>query len=119
MEGDLTFNLDETQKMVPVRLLEMSEKDGLLEDKQVKQFVMDLSNPRQGGKLGRYPRTTVTLTEQPGETNARGFTSALPTPLFQTRALIATVSSLPLHYCVLSRAQCDDVQKGHQELQHI
>ncbi|TNN48639.1 Integrin beta-4 [Liparis tanakae] len=65
MEGDLTFSPDETQKMVPVRLLEMSEKDGLLEDKQVKQFVMDLSNPRQGAKLGRYPRTTVTLTEQP------------------------------------------------------
>uniref|UniRef100_A0A8C3ATK8 Integrin beta n=1 Tax=Cyclopterus lumpus TaxID=8103 RepID=A0A8C3ATK8_CYCLU len=65
MEGDLTYNPDETQKMVPVRLLELSEKDGLLEDKQVKQFVMDLSNPRQGAKLGRYPRTTVTITDQP------------------------------------------------------
>ncbi|KAM6898622.1 integrin beta-4 isoform 1-T1 [Lycodopsis pacificus] len=65
MEGDLIFNPDETQKMVPVRLLELSEKDGLLEDKQVKQFVMDLSNPRQGAKLGRYPRTTITITDQP------------------------------------------------------
>ncbi|XP_054454661.1 integrin beta-4 [Anoplopoma fimbria] len=65
MEGDLTYNPDETQKTVPVRLLELSEKDGLLEDKQVKQFVMDLSNPRQGAKLGRYPRTTVTITDQP------------------------------------------------------
>ncbi|XP_031699889.1 integrin beta-4 isoform X1 [Anarrhichthys ocellatus] len=65
MEGDLTFNPDETQKMVPVRLLELSEKDGLLEDKQFKQFVMDLSNPRQGAKLGRYPRTTITITDQP------------------------------------------------------
>uniref|UniRef100_A0A8C3AUV6 Integrin beta n=1 Tax=Cyclopterus lumpus TaxID=8103 RepID=A0A8C3AUV6_CYCLU len=79
MEGDLTYNPDETQKMVPVRLLELSEKDGLLEDKQVKQFVMDLSNPRQGAKLGRYPRTTVTITDQPGEKNARGFTSPLRT----------------------------------------
>lgn len=67
MEGDLTYGPGETQKTVPVRLLELGEKDGLLEDKQVKQFVMDLSNPRQGAKLGRYPRTTVTIADQPGE----------------------------------------------------
>lgn len=65
MEGDLTYGPGETQKAVRVRLLELSEKDGLLEDKQVKQFVMDLSNPRQGAKLGRYPRTTVTISDQP------------------------------------------------------
>uniref|UniRef100_A0A671XAZ9 Integrin beta n=1 Tax=Sparus aurata TaxID=8175 RepID=A0A671XAZ9_SPAAU len=67
VEGDLTYGPGETQKTVPVRLLELGEKDGLLEDKQVKQFVMDLSNPRQGAKLGRYPRTTVTISDQPGE----------------------------------------------------
>lgn len=67
VEGDLTYGPGETQKIVPVRLLELGEKDGLLEDKQVKQFVMDLSNPRQGAKLGRYPRTTVTITDLPGE----------------------------------------------------
>uniref|UniRef100_A0A8C4NZA9 Integrin beta n=1 Tax=Dicentrarchus labrax TaxID=13489 RepID=A0A8C4NZA9_DICLA len=67
VEGDLTYGPGETQKTVPVRLLELGEKDGLLEDKQVKQFVMDLSNPRQGAKLGRYPRTTVTIADQPGE----------------------------------------------------
>uniref|UniRef100_I3KU81 Integrin beta n=1 Tax=Oreochromis niloticus TaxID=8128 RepID=I3KU81_ORENI len=65
VEGDLTYGPGETQKIVPVRLLELSEKDGLLEDKQVKQFVMDLSNPRQSAKLGRYPRTTVTITDLP------------------------------------------------------
>uniref|UniRef100_A0A671XFI0 Integrin beta n=1 Tax=Sparus aurata TaxID=8175 RepID=A0A671XFI0_SPAAU len=65
VEGDLTYGPGETQKTVPVRLLELGEKDGLLEDKQVKQFVMDLSNPRQGAKLGRYPRTTVTISDQP------------------------------------------------------
>ncbi|XP_053197981.1 integrin beta-4 [Scomber japonicus] len=65
VEGDLTYGPGETQKIVPVRLLELGEKDGLLEDKQVKQFVMDLSNPRQGAKLGRYPRTTVTITDLP------------------------------------------------------
>uniref|UniRef100_A0A8D3CLT2 Integrin beta n=1 Tax=Scophthalmus maximus TaxID=52904 RepID=A0A8D3CLT2_SCOMX len=67
VEGDLTYGPGETQKTVPVRLLELGEKDGLLEDKQVRQFVMDLSNPRQGAKLGRYPRTTVTIADQPGE----------------------------------------------------
>ncbi|XP_041830234.1 integrin beta-4 isoform X2 [Melanotaenia boesemani] len=64
-EGDLFYVPGETQKTVPVRLLELGEKDSLLEDKQVKQFVMDLSNPRQGAKLGRYPRTTVTITDKP------------------------------------------------------
>uniref|UniRef100_A0AAQ6A241 Integrin beta n=1 Tax=Amphiprion ocellaris TaxID=80972 RepID=A0AAQ6A241_AMPOC len=63
VEGDLAYGPGETQKLVPVRLLELGEGDGLLEDKQVKQFVMDLSNPRQGAKLGRYPRTTVTITD--------------------------------------------------------
>ncbi|CAJ1081121.1 integrin beta-4 isoform X1 [Xyrichtys novacula] len=65
VEGDLTYSPGETQKIIPVRLLELGEKDGLLEEKQVKQFVMDLSNPRQGAKLGRYPRTTVTIADLP------------------------------------------------------
>lgn len=75
MEGDLSYGLGETQKTVPVRLLELGENDGLLEDKQVKQFVMDLSNPRQGAKLGRYPRTTVTIADQPGKGHARLYIS--------------------------------------------
>ncbi|XP_061611666.1 integrin beta-4 isoform X2 [Phyllopteryx taeniolatus] len=65
VDGDLTYGPGETQKTVPVRLLELGEKDALLDDKQVKQFVMDLSNPRQGAKLGRYPRTTVTIADLP------------------------------------------------------
>lgn len=67
MEGTLNYGHGETQKNVPVRLLELGEKDGLLEDKQTKQFVMDLSNPRVGAKLGRYPRTTITITDQLGK----------------------------------------------------
>uniref|UniRef100_A0A3B5KZF2 Integrin beta n=1 Tax=Xiphophorus couchianus TaxID=32473 RepID=A0A3B5KZF2_9TELE len=63
VQGDLSYAPGETQKIVPVRLLELSEKDGFLEDKPIKQFVMDLSNPRQGAKLGRYPRTTVTIAD--------------------------------------------------------
>lgn len=82
MEGDLVYGPGETQKTVPVPLLELGEKDGLLEDKQVKQFVMDLSNPRQGGKLGRYPRTTVTITDQPGERTQKALPHCvLPMPL--------------------------------------
>ncbi|XP_041942650.1 integrin beta-4 isoform X1 [Alosa sapidissima] len=65
VEGDLTYQPGETQKMVPVKLLELGEADGLLDDRQVKQFVMDLSNPRQGAKLGRYPRTTITIADKP------------------------------------------------------
>ncbi|KAI1896702.1 hypothetical protein AGOR_G00097480 [Albula goreensis] len=65
VDGDLVYQPGETQKTVPVKLLELGEADSLLSDKQVKQFVMDLSNPRQGAKLGRYPRTTVTITDQP------------------------------------------------------
>uniref|UniRef100_A0A674EUF1 Integrin beta n=1 Tax=Salmo trutta TaxID=8032 RepID=A0A674EUF1_SALTR len=58
VDGELSYGPGETQKTVPVRLLELGEGDGLLKDTQVKQFVMDLTNPRQGAKLGRYPRTT-------------------------------------------------------------
>ncbi|KAL2101841.1 hypothetical protein ACEWY4_003602 [Coilia grayii] len=66
VEGDLTYQPGETQKSVPVKLLELGEADGLLDDgRQVKQFVMDLSNPRQGAKLGRYPRTTITIADKP------------------------------------------------------
>lgn len=74
MEGDLQYAPGEIQKHVPVRLLELGEKDGLLEDKQIKQFVMDLSNPRVGAKLGRYPRTTITIADQPGKFRTQHFT---------------------------------------------
>uniref|UniRef100_A0A3B4FG06 Integrin beta n=1 Tax=Pundamilia nyererei TaxID=303518 RepID=A0A3B4FG06_9CICH len=95
VEGDLTYGPGETQKIVPVRLLELSEKDGLLEDKQVKQFVMDLSNPRQGAKLGRYPRTTVTIADLPEPSvmafkkGTQNFTTTDPTyiiPVVRTRS---------------------------------
>ncbi|XP_058245242.1 integrin beta-4 isoform X3 [Hemibagrus wyckioides] len=64
VDGDLMFQPGENQKMVPVKLLELGEGDALL-DKQPKQFVMDLSNPRQGAKLGKYPRTTINITDKP------------------------------------------------------
>ncbi|XP_069012277.1 integrin beta-4 isoform X1 [Embiotoca jacksoni] len=94
VEGDLTYGPGETQKTVPVRLLELGEKDGLLEDKQVRQFVMDLSNPRQGSKLGRYPRTTVTIADLPEpsvmmfKNRTQNFSTSDPTytiPVVRTR----------------------------------
>lgn len=101
MEGDLNYGPGETQKHVPVRLLELGEKDSLLEDKQIKQFVMDLSNPRVGAKLGRYPRTTITIADQPGKIQSN------PTSwcfiFFRTIFL-----NIPFIF-VLPRAQCDDV----------
>ncbi|XP_058845918.1 integrin beta-4-like isoform X1 [Acipenser ruthenus] len=64
-EGELTFLPGETQKNISVKLLELSETDSLLGDKQIKQFVMDLTNPKYGAKLGKYPRTTVTIADTP------------------------------------------------------
>ncbi|XP_056152802.1 integrin beta-4 isoform X2 [Lampris incognitus] len=94
VEGDMTYGPGETQKVVPVRLLELGEKDGLLEEKQVKQFVMDLSNPQNGAKLGRYPRTTITIADQPEPSvmmfkkGTQNFTTSDPTytiPVVRTR----------------------------------
>ncbi|KAM3591516.1 uncharacterized protein V6R79_003099 [Siganus canaliculatus] len=96
VEGDLTYGPGETQKTIPVRLLELGEKDPLLDDKQVKQFVMDLSNPRQGAKLGRYPRTTVTIADPPDPSivtfkkGTQSFSTSDPTytiPVVRTRNL--------------------------------
>uniref|UniRef100_A0A3B3VQ41 Integrin, beta 4 n=1 Tax=Poecilia latipinna TaxID=48699 RepID=A0A3B3VQ41_9TELE len=93
VQGDLSYAPGETEKIVPVRLLELSEKDGFLEDKPIKQFVMDLSNPRQGAKLGRYPRTTVTIADtQPsvmmfkkGNQNFSTLDQTYPIPVVRSR----------------------------------
>ncbi|XP_043958074.1 integrin beta-4 isoform X1 [Gambusia affinis] len=63
VQRDLSFAPGETQKTVSVPLLEFSERDGLLGDKSNKQFVIDLSNPRQGAKLGQFPSTTVNIAD--------------------------------------------------------
>uniref|UniRef100_A0A8D0CMP9 Integrin beta n=1 Tax=Scleropages formosus TaxID=113540 RepID=A0A8D0CMP9_SCLFO len=80
VDGDLSYQPGETQKVVPVKLLELGEADSLLSDKQVKQFVMDLSNPRQGAKLGRYPRTTVTIADQLVDKVQMEFTQSSQSP---------------------------------------
>ncbi|XP_066499825.1 integrin beta-4 isoform X2 [Hoplias malabaricus] len=71
VDGDLTFAPGETQKNVPVKLLPLSESAPLLDTTQHKQFIMDLSNPRQGAKLGRYPRTTINIADSPDPSTVR------------------------------------------------
>lgn len=111
MEGDLNYGPGETQKTVPVRLLELGEKDGLMEDKQIKQFVMDLSNPRVGAKLGRYPRTTITIADEPGKFHTKHFTLLHFCNIFQ--------HSHFTFYLVPPRAQCDYVPKEYPEFHYI
>uniref|UniRef100_H3AZC6 Integrin beta n=1 Tax=Latimeria chalumnae TaxID=7897 RepID=H3AZC6_LATCH len=63
-EGELTFLPGETRKEIPVQLLELTEVDALLDNRQTKQFVMDLSNPKYATKVGKHPRTTVTIADE-------------------------------------------------------
>uniref|UniRef100_A0A672NJS2 Integrin beta n=1 Tax=Sinocyclocheilus grahami TaxID=75366 RepID=A0A672NJS2_SINGR len=95
VDGDLSYGPGETQKTVPVKLLELGEGDGLQEDKQVKQFVMDLSNPRQGAKLGRYPRTTITIADKPGIYQANRFKTTSPGGRLYAPTNIKAVASGP------------------------
>nr|XP_008162121.1 integrin beta-4 isoform X3 [Chrysemys picta bellii] len=62
-EGDLVFQPGEMQKEVQVELLELTEIDALLQNRQLKQFAVDLLNPKYGAKIGKYPQTTVTITD--------------------------------------------------------
>uniref|UniRef100_A0A803Y6Z8 Integrin beta n=1 Tax=Meleagris gallopavo TaxID=9103 RepID=A0A803Y6Z8_MELGA len=72
-EGDLVFQPGETRKEVQVSLLELTEIDTLLHNRQVKQFAIDLLHPKYGAKIGRYPQATVTIAD-PG----RGWQPASP-----------------------------------------
>lgn len=62
-EGDLVFQPGETRKEVQVSLLELTEIDTLLHNRQVKQFAIDLLHPKHGAKIGRYPQATVTIAD--------------------------------------------------------
>ncbi|XP_026557783.1 integrin beta-4 isoform X2 [Pseudonaja textilis] len=62
-EGDLIFLPGEKQKEVQVKLLELTEIDALLRNQQLKQFAVDLINPRFGAKVGKYPQTIVTIVD--------------------------------------------------------
>ncbi|XP_077183892.1 integrin beta-4 isoform X2 [Paroedura picta] len=60
-EGDLIFQLGEKRKEVHVPLLELTEIDAFLHNRQPKQFIVDLIDPRFGAKVGKYPQTVVTI----------------------------------------------------------
>ncbi|XP_075205731.1 integrin beta-4 isoform X3 [Anomaloglossus baeobatrachus] len=60
-EGEVTFQGDETQSQVLVPLLDRSEMDTLLGNRQIKQFLLELSNPKYGAKIGKYPQCTITI----------------------------------------------------------
>ncbi|NXJ14487.1 ITB4 protein, partial [Odontophorus gujanensis] len=62
-EGDLVFQPGETRKEVQVALLELTEIDTLLHNRQLKQFAIDLLHPKYGAKIGRYAQTTVTIAD--------------------------------------------------------
>ncbi|XP_032900295.1 integrin beta-4 isoform X1 [Amblyraja radiata] len=61
VENEVTFLPGETRKEIPVKLLEQTEVDSLLGNEQIKQFLLELYKPRNGAKLGKFPRTTVTI----------------------------------------------------------
>ncbi|KGL80526.1 Integrin beta-4 [Tinamus guttatus] len=62
-EGDLVFQPGETRKEVQVPLLELTEIDTLLHNRQLKQFVIDLLHPKNGAKIGQYSQATVTIAD--------------------------------------------------------
>ncbi|XP_053231894.1 integrin beta-4 isoform X2 [Podarcis raffonei] len=62
-EGDIVFQPGEKRKEVQVKLLELTEIDALLRNQQLKQFAVDLINPRFGAKVGKYPQTIVTIAD--------------------------------------------------------
>lgn len=64
-EGDLTYQGDDTLSEITVPLLGRSEMDTLLGNRQVKQFLLELSNPKYGAKVGKYPQCTITINDSP------------------------------------------------------
>ncbi|XP_075701990.1 integrin beta-4 isoform X1 [Rhinoderma darwinii] len=60
-EGEVTFQGNDTQSQILVPLLDRSEVDTLLGNRQLKQFLLELSNPKYGAKIGKYPQCTITI----------------------------------------------------------
>ncbi|XP_018417048.1 PREDICTED: integrin beta-4 isoform X2 [Nanorana parkeri] len=64
-EGDLAYQGNDTLSEITVPLLGRSEVDTLLGNRQVKQFLLELSNPKYGAKIGKYPQCTITIDDTP------------------------------------------------------
>ncbi|XP_015269964.1 PREDICTED: integrin beta-4 isoform X3 [Gekko japonicus] len=60
-EGELVFQPGEKRKEVQVPLLELTEIDAFLHNRQQKQFIVELLDPKFGAKVGKYPKTVVTI----------------------------------------------------------
>ncbi|XP_007429490.1 integrin beta-4 isoform X2 [Python bivittatus] len=73
-EGDLIFLPGEKQKEVQIKLLELTEIDALLRNQQLKQFAVDLINPRFGAKIGKQPQTIVTIVDPDGMSSSTNLT---------------------------------------------
>ncbi|XP_063816661.1 integrin beta-4 isoform X1 [Pseudophryne corroboree] len=89
-EGEVTFQADETQSEILVPLLGRSEVDTLLGNRQVKQFRLELSNPKYGAKIGKYPQCTITIDD-----SAEVVQKTMPTQSLQSpRGKIAAPANL-------------------------
>uniref|UniRef100_A0ACB8ELA4 Integrin beta-4 n=1 Tax=Sphaerodactylus townsendi TaxID=933632 RepID=A0ACB8ELA4_9SAUR len=60
-ESDLIFLPGEKRKEIQVPLLELTEIDAFLNNRQQKQFIVDLIDPKFGAKTGKYSQTIVTI----------------------------------------------------------
>ncbi|XP_070790720.1 integrin beta-4 [Pituophis catenifer annectens] len=90
-EGDLIFLPGEKQKEVQIKLMELTEIDALLRNQQLKQFAVDLINPRFGAKVGKYPQTIVTIVD-PGELHSFPMSILILMPKCHLGTLIAPLN---------------------------
>ncbi|KAM4663962.1 integrin beta-4 isoform 2-T2 [Discoglossus pictus] len=79
-EGEVTFQPQDTQSEILVPLLGRSEVDTLLGNRQVKQFLLELSNPKYGAKIGKYPQCTITIDDSGDIMQKVGQVSSLQSP---------------------------------------
>ncbi|XP_004374205.1 integrin beta-4 isoform X3 [Trichechus manatus latirostris] len=61
VEGELLFHTGETWKELQVKLLELQEMDSLLRGRQTRRFLIHLSNPKFGARLGQPHSATVII----------------------------------------------------------
>ncbi|KAM9209108.1 integrin beta-4 isoform 2-T3 [Dugong dugon] len=79
VEGELLFHTGETWKELQVKLLELQEMDSLLRGHQTRRFLIHLSNPKFGARLGQPHSATVIIGD--GDEVDRSFTSRTLSPL--------------------------------------
>ncbi|KAM4844603.1 integrin beta-4 isoform 2-T2 [Thomomys bottae] len=83
VEGELLFHPGETWKELQVKLLELQEADSLLSGRQIRQFHIQLSNPKFGARLGQPHLATVIIGER--DEQDRSLVSQTPSSLSSAR----------------------------------